>query len=146
MFKNNTPGNPGKMNDGSAEKLNRIVDGSHIEGEIVSDSNIRIDGTVTGNIRVAGRLVVGATGKVKGEIMCENAEVEGTVLGKIHVNGLLSLKASARLEGDIFTNKLAIEPGAVFSGACSMGAKIKDIVSDGGTSKRPDVARQEKTA
>lgn len=112
----------------SPEKLNRIVSGTEIEGSIVSDSNIRIDGSVKGTITVKGRLVVGATGKIQGEITCENADIEGSVMGNIQINGLLSLKSTARLECDIATKKLAIEPGAVFSGKCEMGGGVvKDM-------------------
>lgn len=109
----------------SPEKLNRIVAGTQIEGEINSDSNIRIDGSVKGTIRAKGRLVVGPTGSIHGEIVCENADIEGQINGKISVNGLLSLKSTARLECDILTQKLAIEPGATFSGNCAMGSETK---------------------
>ena len=106
------------------EKLNRIVAGTAIEGVINTDSNIRVDGHVKGTITAKGRLVVGSTGSIEGEIMCENADIEGKISGKISVNGLLSLKSTARLECDIATKKLAIEPGAVFSGNCSMGGGV----------------------
>ena len=106
------------------EKLNRIVSGTSIEGEIKTDSNIRIDGTVKGTISAKGRLVVGASGSIEGEIVCENADIEGKITGQISVNGLLSLKSTARLECDIATKKLAIEPGAVFTGNCTMGGGV----------------------
>lgn len=131
MAKTNEPHSP--------EKLNRIVAGTDIEGVIVSDSNIRIDGNVKGTINVKGRLVVGSTGRIKGDIVCENADIEGAVSGQISVNGLLSLKSTARLDCDIQTKKLAIEPGAVFSGKCEMGggspkdsSMVKDIKQPGG--------------
>ena len=60
-------------------------------------------------------------------MICENADVFGTIKGQINVSELLSLKSTAKLTGDIISNKLAIEPGAQFSGSCSMGAVIKDI-------------------
>ena len=61
----------------SPERLNRIVEGTHIEGDIKSDSNIRIDGYVKGTINVKGRLVLGPTGKIDGNIYCKNADIEG---------------------------------------------------------------------
>lgn len=106
------------------EKLNRIVSGTSIEGEIKTDSNIRIDGAVKGTITAKGRLVVGASGSIEGDVVCENADIEGKITGKISVNGLLSLKSTARLECDITTKKLAIEPGAVFTGNCTMGGGV----------------------
>lgn len=129
MFKSSNQRDMAKTNEPhSPEKLNRIVSGTDIQGSIVSDSNIRIDGTVKGTVSVKGRLVVGSTGRIEGEIVCENADIEGVINGIINVNGLLSLKSTARLECDIATKKLAIEPGAVFSGKCSMGGGVvKDI-------------------
>jgi len=111
--------------------INRIVEGTHIEGEIRSESNIRIDGSFKGNLTTKGRLVVGPAGQIEGTIQCQNAEIEGIIKGKLQVQELLSLKGSAKVEGDIFTDKLAIEPGSSFSGACNMGGKIKDIKKDG---------------
>ena len=128
----------------SPDRLNRIVEGTSIEGDIRSDSNIRIDGRLKGTIHTKGRLVIGATGVIEGEITCENADIEGIFIGKINVNQLLSLKATAKLTGDIITSKLAIEPGAMFSGACSMGGMIKDIKND--TVKQNVAQVAEKTA
>lgn len=107
--------------------INRIVEGTSIEGEIRCESNIRIDGSFVGNLNTKGRLVVGPAGRIEGTITCQNAEVEGLIKGKLNVQQLLSLKGSAKVEGDIFTDKLSIEPGATFTGACNMGAKVKDI-------------------
>jgi|TARA_B110000495_G_C22884474_1_gene515810 cytoskeletal protein CcmA (bactofilin family) len=116
-----------KTNINSPELLNRIVEGTTIEGQINSKSNIRIDGFLKGTVITQGRLVLGPEGKIEGEIQCNNADIEGTLNGTINVKELLTLKNSAKLQGDISTNKLAIEPGAVFSGTCSMGGILKDI-------------------
>ena len=64
-------------NNQSPERLNRIVEGTHIEGDIKSDSNIRIDGYLKGTITVKGRLVLGPTGKIDGNIYCKNGDLEG---------------------------------------------------------------------
>ena len=116
-------------NNQSPERLNRIVEGTHIEGDIKSDSNIRIDGYLKGTITVKVRLVLGPTGKIDGNINCKNADLEGKLNGKIEVDELLSLKSTAKLQGEISTNKLSIEPGAIFSGNCKMGAVLKDLSS-----------------
>ncbi|MDG2370394.1 MAG: polymer-forming cytoskeletal protein [Flavobacteriales bacterium] len=130
-----------KTNINSPELLNRIVEGTSIEGQINSKSNIRIDGFLKGTVITQGRLVLGPEGKVEGEIQCNNADIEGTLNGTINVKELLTLKSSAKLQGDITTNKLAIEPGAVFSGTCSMGGILKDIKhSDLEEEKNKDLA------
>jgi len=82
--------------------------------------DIRIDGTVIGQVRSKGKIVVGNTGVVEGEIQCQNAEFSGQIKASVQVTELLSLKATAKLNGEIVTNKLAIEPGATFTGSCMM--------------------------
>jgi len=93
-----------------------------IVGNIETNGDIRIDGNIDGNILSKGKVVVGSNGLVKGEISCSNAEIAGSLNGKITVGDLLSLKASSKVFGDIKTGKLSIEPGAIFSGTCAMGA------------------------
>ena len=105
-------------------KINSIMEGTTIEGEIRSDSNVRIDGKVKGTIIAKGRLIVGQTGVIEGDVTCQSSEVEGTLLGRIQCQDILSLKASAKVQGDITSKKLAIEPGAVFTGNCSMGGAV----------------------
>jgi cytoskeletal protein CcmA (bactofilin family) len=130
----------------SPERLNRIVEGTIIEGDIKSDSNIRIDGYVKGTITVKGRLVLGPTGKIDGNVFCKNADLEGKLNGIIEVDELLSLKTTAKLQGEISTNKLSIEPGAIFSGNCKMGAVLKDLSSSEESIMDTEKILQEKTA
>ena len=85
-----------------------------------STGDIRIDGSLSGNLNTKGKVVIGTTGKIKGEVICKNSEVAGIIDGKITVSQLLNLKASSKIYGDIVTSKLSIEPGAVFSGNCKM--------------------------
>ena len=94
---------------------------------ITSSGDIRVDGTLSGSINTKGKVVVGSTGMVEGNVNASNADVSGELKGSISVSELLALKSTAKLDGDIVTNKLAIEPGASFTGSCSMGAVIKDI-------------------
>ncbi len=140
MFRNDKSHDP--MNKASEPvspgKINSIMEGTSFEGEIRSDSNIRIDGRVKGTLHVRGRLIVGATGLVEGEVHCQSSDIEGTVNGKIMCQDLLSLKATAKLSGDIRTKQLAIEPGAVFSGNCDMGG--------GSQAKEPAPVRLSTTA
>ena len=109
-----------KYNETETAAINLISSGTDITGDIKSTGDIRIDGSLTGNLNTKGKVVIGPTGKVNGEVICKNSEVSGTVEGRIIVNQLLILKASSRIFGDIATLKLSIEPGAIFSGNCKM--------------------------
>lgn len=122
--------------------VNLIGVGTTISGDITSSGDIRVDGTLKGSINTKGKVVVGTTGIVEGDVVCQNADVSGELKAKVSVSELLSLKSTAKLDGDIITNKLAIEPGANFSGSCSMGAVIKDINNAG----KQESKKQEKTA
>jgi cytoskeletal protein CcmA (bactofilin family) len=129
MFKpNKQHGNEGKGGEASAPaSINLIGSGTFIEGDIRSNGDIRVDGTVIGNVQSKSKVVVGSTGTVEGDVNCQNMDVSGTVKGKLTVSELTFLKSSATIKGDILTGKLVVEVGATFSGSCNMGAVIKDI-------------------
>ena len=83
---------------------------------------------------------------IEGEVQCQNADVESTIKAKITVEELLSLKATAKLLGEITTKKLAIEPGAIFSGNCHMGGVVKEMKHGEDTVKAKQFAEAEATA
>jgi cytoskeletal protein CcmA (bactofilin family) len=112
----------------SANKINMIGVGTTIEGSINSSENIRFDGNLIGNLNTKGKVFIGQSGRVNGEIRCKNCEVEGIVDGKVVVEELLSLRSMSKLYGEIKTGKLAIEPGATFTGKCDMGGKKEAII------------------
>ena len=110
------------------KKHNLITTGTVIKGEITSDSDLRIDGRIDGNLSCKGKLVLGPEGTIKGEVFCQNAEIMGKVEGKMQVTELLSLKSTAKIQGDIKTSRLAIEPNAIFSGTCDMAKSVSQPV------------------
>jgi cytoskeletal protein CcmA (bactofilin family) len=122
--------------------INIIGAGTVIEGEIKSNGDIRIDGTIKGSVISKARVVVGSTGVVEGDIQGQNADISGLVKGKTSVLEMLFLKSTARISGDIQTGKLVVEVGASFTGNCSMGPLIKDIKH----ADRPAEKLAEKTA
>jgi len=107
--------------------VNMIGVGTVITGDVYSKGDIRVDGTLKGSVITEGKVVLGREGVIEGDVECSTADISGTIKAKITVSQLLLLKTSAKLNGDIITNKLSIEPGAEFTGSCSMGAIIKDI-------------------
>ncbi len=113
-----------------ASSVNLIGNGTKIVGDITSAGDFRIDGHLTGNIVTTGKFVLGISGVVDGNVTAVNADLSGEVKGKVNVSEMLSLKNSAKISGDIVTGKLAIEPGALFTGTCNMGAKVKNMVQN----------------
>jgi len=116
-----------KRTENNNSVVNIIGQGTSILGDINSNGDIRVDGTLKGSIKTEGKVVLGKEGIVEGDVICQNADISGIIKAKITVSNLLSLKETAKLKGDIVTNKLSIEPGAEFTGSCSMGAVIREI-------------------
>ncbi|MFC5682091.1 bactofilin family protein [Flavobacterium sp. MAHUQ-51] len=101
-------------------KTNRIVEGTVIKGDIVSMADFRLDGELIGNFQSTGKLVIGPSGSVTGDISCNNIDIEGIFKGKIQVTELLNVKSKASIHGEAIVGKLAVEPGADFSATCIM--------------------------
>ncbi|MFD0931690.1 polymer-forming cytoskeletal protein [Psychroflexus salinarum] len=115
------------MNSDLTKEQNKIAQGTVFKGGIESQGSFRIEGKVIGNIKTPGKIVVGKTGYIEGQIECENADFEGEFKGELKVTKLLTLRATAKIEGEVFADKLSIEPGAVFNATCSMKGAIKSI-------------------
>jgi cytoskeletal protein CcmA (bactofilin family) len=107
--------------------INILRYGTNIEGNIRTNGDIRIDGILKGSLTCEGKLVVGESGVIEGEIFCKSADISGNLKAKISVKELLQLRSTANINGDIFTSKIAIEPGANFTGNCRMGAVVKGM-------------------
>ena len=108
------------MEPETTNSINIITSGTVIKGDVTASGDFRLDGTLEGNIQLNGKLVVGENGSIKGNVVCQNANIIGRVDGNISVKEVLTLHATAVVKGDILINKLAIEPGASFSGTCRM--------------------------
>lgn len=128
-----------KNNETESPSINIIRKGTKINGDITCTGDIRVDGVLNGTLISEGKLVVGVTGIIEGEVTCNNADVSGKINAKLIVKELLQLKASANILGDINTNKLSIEPGANFTGTCNMGSVVKGINNEG---KRKEVQKE----
>ncbi len=99
---------------------NVIAQGTRIIGSIETNSDIRIDGSLDGDVKCTGKVVVGPQGAIKGNIDCQSADIFGNIDGKVITSDMLSLKSSAAIIGEIHTKSLSIEPGASFNGTCEM--------------------------
>ena len=122
-------------------KTNRIVEGTTIKGDIISQADFRLDGELTGNFQSKGKIVIGPAGSVTGDIICRNADIEGKFNGKIHVAEILNVKHKASIYGEVVCGKLSVEPGADFSASCKMKTYSKNHIANDGQPK-PEEAKQ----
>ena len=87
---------------------NTLATGTTVKGNIITETDFRLDGQVDGDINCSGKIVVGPKGRVVGNIISTNAEVLGEVEGSVRVTEKLVLKATANIKGDVFAQSLEI--------------------------------------
>ncbi|MFY0254833.1 polymer-forming cytoskeletal protein [Chitinophaga sp. 30R24] len=100
--------------------INIIGTGTTIQGDIVCEGDIRIDGQVNGLVSTKAKIVVGPEGDIVGDLVCQSADILGKVTGIIRVEELLFLKGNALVKGDVYTAHFEMEPTAKFNGRCYM--------------------------
>lgn len=127
----------------ATSQQNVIAQGTKIVGDVTSQGPFRVDGSIEGNVKTPGKVVVGKSGYIKGTLQGENADFEGKFSGKLHLTGTLTLKASAHIEGEVVIGKLAVEPGANFNATCSMKGAIKPTLSNVPTKPQQPTTRTE---
>ena len=114
--------------DSAGHSTSLIGAGTSLKGDITCNADLRIDGTLTGNIFSTAKIIVGVNGIVEGDISGQQADITGKVVGSIKVKDLLQLKGNSTVNGNIYAAKLQIEPSATFNGECHMeGASVVEM-------------------
>ena len=107
--------------------------GTIIIGDIESTGDIRIDGTLIGNINAKAKVLIGPDGIIEGAIIGKQADVLGKIIGQVNIQEVLQLRGKCSVDGDIYAGKLQIEPTASFNGQCHMGANIVELNAERAT-------------
>jgi cytoskeletal protein CcmA (bactofilin family) len=109
-----------KSKNNNSTSDNYIVEGSEIKGNIKAVSNIRIDGRLEGNVNTARKLILGNTGFLKGDVICQNALIEGIMEGSLTVADKLELRSGSKINGNIVSSKLILEENCHISGSMKL--------------------------
>lgn len=120
------------------KEQNKIAQGSTFKGDIESQGSFRIEGKLEGTIKTQGKIVIGKSGIVNGEIECDSADFEGVFKGKLNAKSLLTLRSKAQIEGEVFVDQLSVEPGAIFNATCTMKSAVKSLTSDDKKTKQKE--------
>lgn len=112
-----------------------------ITGNVTSEGEVQVDGTVDGDVRGA-KVSVGASGHIAGAVTADRILVRGKVNGQIRAQ-VVTLTRTSQVKGDVFHDTLSMEPGAKLEGHCRRlnavdteeGANINLVVSDGLTAR-----------
>ena len=120
--------------------------GTTMKGDITSNGDLRIDGTLVGNINCSAKVVIGANGNVQGDVHGQQADIMGKVTGTIKVKDLLQLKGGSTVNGNLEASKLQIEPTANFNGQCHMTTPPATTAGSGKTSESKKESTKFETA
>ncbi len=125
-----------------------IGSGTTLKGDITSNGDLRIDGTLIGNITSSSKIIIGANGVVEGDINGQQADIMGKVTGTIKVKELLQLKSNCQVNGNLHSAKLQIEPAANFNGQCHMTLEqpASNVKSGSSPSQKDDYLKSPRLA
>lgn len=104
--------------------------GTIINGDINSNGDIRIDGTLIGNLSSKSKIIIGQEAVVEGDINGQQADIMGKVTGMVKIKELLQLRGKCNVNGELFAGKLEVEPTATFNGSCHMGANVVELTPE----------------
>lgn len=103
------------------DKVHTVIGaGTKLEGKVVSQGAIRIDGQLIGEIQSEANVIIGKEGNVEGDISAHNISVEGIVIGNLKASESIQLLKGCKLEGDVEAKALEIEKDAHFNGRSKM--------------------------
>lgn len=105
-----------------ANSATLISAGTILKGDLQSESDLRIDGTIHGNVSSEAKVVIGPTGFVEGNIDGVNADISGRLLGNVVAKDAVQLRTRCNVQGNITASSLQIDAGAIFNGQSQMGA------------------------
>jgi cytoskeletal protein CcmA (bactofilin family) len=120
------------------DEVTIIGAGVILEGKLSSNGNIRVDGSINGDIAANGNVTIGETGEISGEIKAEVISIGGRVVGSINAKEKAVLESKAILKGDIITKILVVEAGAIFDGNSKMSDKATSFNTTGSSSSNND--------
>ena len=113
---------PVSRSSGGENAISIIGPGMRIEGDVVTDGTVRIEGSVSGTIRAGKAVVLGQSGEIVGDIFTQDAVIGGRVTGTLVADSRLELQSSCFVEGEIRAraSHLQLEEGANFNGQIRM--------------------------
>tara|TARA_Y100000782_G_C10188982_1_gene269068 strand:+ start:9750 stop:10154 length:405 start_codon:yes stop_codon:yes gene_type:complete len=132
-----------RANEADTGLRNHIAQGTKIQGDVVTEGDLRIDGELQGSIDCKGKLVIGNTGAIKGEVKCQNANLAGSIEGTCVVTEMITVQSTGKFSGELVYGKMSVEPGAQLEGTFNIAGKLKDMKH--GRSEASE-QRKEKTA
>ncbi len=97
-----------------------IVAGTVVEGTIIGNADVRVEGVVNGKIILESNLVVASEGTTAADIQANSVFVEGKHSGNIEAKELIQIAPEGQVKAELKAPAVSIEKGAKFSGQIDM--------------------------
>lgn len=108
-------------------ELSLIGTGTVVQGKVMTEGSIRIDGTMVGDVVAKANAAIGSSGILDGNLSAKNVSLAGRVKGTVAASEKLILESKSVLQGDIRASKLVVDEGAMFDGQCSMSTEAGEV-------------------
>ncbi len=105
----------------AAINLCNIAKDTKIIGNLTTTEDLRIDGTIIGDVTCAKKLVMDSTGNIEGNVQAASADISGHIHGKVTIDGVLHLLDTAYVKGTIIAKQLNVDDGAKYEGETKIG-------------------------
>jgi cytoskeletal protein CcmA (bactofilin family) len=93
-----------------------------IQGELLGDEDVVVEGRVEGRVLLAREFRVAPSGVVTGDVHAATVVIAGQVTGDVSASERVEILPSGSLEGNIRAPKVAVGEGARFKGSVDMSA------------------------
>lgn len=100
-----------------------ISNRTRLKGEVNGEGSLRVDGTIEGTVILTGDLVLGASGRINGNVNAQNVLVAGRVEGNMNTKGRIEISSTGIVIGDVESDILVVEEGGKIQGHCRMPVK-----------------------
>jgi cytoskeletal protein CcmA (bactofilin family) len=94
--------------------------GITIEGDLSTDEDVVVQGTIRGKLSAREGVVVEAGGSVEADITAGPAQIAGAVTGNIVSTDRVDLQNGAKVVGNVKATRITIADGAQFKGSVDM--------------------------
>lgn len=112
-----------------------ISAGTVLKGDLKSENDLRIDGTIQGDVHSQAKVVIGPSGVIEGNIEGVYADISGKLVGNVLAKEMVQLRTKCYVQGNITAASLQIDAGAVFNGQSQMGPVGNVVVMKEGETK-----------
>ena len=127
-----------ESNKGEQSNMPNVIGkGTVIDGNIIAEGDLVVEGIVRGDVTTKTSLIVGQSCTIEGNILAQHAVVAGRVKGTVQALGLLVIKSSSIIDGDVLTKNLNVESGSTFNGRFTVGSVTS---TEPKAVKRPEAA------